>query len=68
MLLRRGGGRAASAYRFLKLRQIGTHGIHLNGFPALAGLDDPVKTEYFPTMAGLAGPVQENIFLPWLVY
>ncbi len=36
----------------LKLRQMETHGVHLRGFPSIAGL---------------VGSVQENIFLPWLV-
>jgi hypothetical protein len=68
--------------RILKLRQIGTHGVHLRDFPSLAGLFGQHKRifsfpgwssqsgirEYFPSQAGLASLVQENIFFPWLVW
>jgi hypothetical protein len=36
-----------------RLKRIGTHGVHVRGFPSLAGL---------------VGLVLKNILLPWVVY
>ncbi len=35
--------------QMLKLKQMGTHGVHLRGFPSLAGPVGPVQENIFPT-------------------